>query len=203
MRKVWTARWETLFALQVRRDWATKDAKKLLRTTLKSLAHGKCVYCESRLATTSHIEIEHYIAKTVNPERAFDWNNLFPACRLCNGTKGGLDHHDALLKPDDEDPEPYFWVGPNGDLQPHPALDEAARQRALITINACGLQRDGLRAARLFLMRLVRGALHAPSAEILEELLAPECEYKLVVRRVLEEFGNHELAVEDRRRFQL
>ena len=50
------------------------------------------MYCESALEVTSYLEIEHYVAKTVTPELAFEWTNLLPACRLCNNAKGEQDH---------------------------------------------------------------------------------------------------------------
>jgi uncharacterized protein (TIGR02646 family) len=114
----------------------------MLRRELRTLAHGKCVYCESRLERDTHIEIEHHTPKTANPELAFEWRNLFPACRLCNGKKSEEDHGGLLLKSDEEDPEPYFWVDPEGKLQPHPSLDfdDAGRQRAEATISICDLQ---------------------------------------------------------------
>src|SRR5712692_2433423 len=76
----WTHRWKDRRGT----DWATPTAKRILRRHLKRLAHGKCVYCEGKLGKTTYVEIEHYTAKTVAPELAFEWTNLFPACRLCN-----------------------------------------------------------------------------------------------------------------------
>jgi uncharacterized protein (TIGR02646 family) len=109
------------------------------------LAHGKCVFCESPLEVSGDLEIEHYASKTLNPDRTFEWANLLPSCRLCNRSKGNLDHGGALLKPDIEDPEPFFWIHPDtGRLEPHPQLDAAQTQRAMSTIQLCDLQRPGL-----------------------------------------------------------
>jgi len=106
----WTERWRTIHLKQSTKDWATAPAKKLLREALTSLAHGKCAYCEGRLGVTSYLEIEHHIAKTVNPDLVFEWTNLFPCCRLCNSKKQDINHDGALLKPDVDDPEQYLWV---------------------------------------------------------------------------------------------
>src|SRR5262249_46555262 len=105
-------------------DWATRTAKRILRRALFPLAHGKWVYCESALEVTTEMAIDHYIAKTVNAALAFEWTNLLPACRKCNGAKAEMDHGGAVFKPDSEDPEPFFWIHPDtGKLEPHPSLD--------------------------------------------------------------------------------
>jgi len=72
-------------------DWATQAAKRILRQALSPLTHGKCIYCESALEVTSEATIEHYIAKTVATHLAFEWTNLLPACRKCNGAKAERD----------------------------------------------------------------------------------------------------------------
>jgi len=146
----WTSRWEEIRAGRRKGEWATESAKKVLRPALERVARGKCAYCESLLGVTAHLEIEHYVAKTLNPDLAFEWTNLLPACGKCNGAKGEADHHNALLKPDAEDPEPYFWINAGtGELKPHPLLDEAGRQRVLQTIALCNLHRGPLCTKRL------------------------------------------------------
>jgi uncharacterized protein (TIGR02646 family) len=163
------------------------------------MAHGKCVYCESTLGVTAYLEIEHYVAKTVTPALAFEWTNLLPACRLCNNAKGELDHKGALLKPDDEDTEPYFWIHPDtGKLEPHSKLDVAQSCRANETIRLCDLQRPALCTKRVeMLMRVFQA-----SGSQWKELCDPRTEYKLVLRHALELRGQHELAVHDRTRFR-
>lgn len=101
---VWTQRWIQIHAGQRDGDWATKAAKDILRDELHKLACGKCAFCESVLGLTSYKEIEHYWPKTLRPNAAFDWTNLLPVCRVCNGEKQDTDHRGSLIKPDDEDP---------------------------------------------------------------------------------------------------
>jgi 5-methylcytosine-specific restriction endonuclease McrA len=67
---------------------------------------GKCYLCESLIARGT-FEVEHRRPKSDGGEE-FDWNNLFPACRTCNGGRrrkypvGGLlnpgEHHDIESK---------------------------------------------------------------------------------------------------------
>src|SRR3984885_10633093 len=99
-RAEWTERWQEIRAGRQRGDWAPPKAKRLLSDELRKLAFGKCAFCESLLDVTAYLAIEHFVAKTVLPERAFKWNNLFPICGRCNSAKGSADHAGMLLKPD-------------------------------------------------------------------------------------------------------
>jgi uncharacterized protein (TIGR02646 family) len=207
----WTDRYRRIHAGEAKGDWATRDAKKLLSAALYKLAHGKCVFCESPLEVSGDLEVEHYVAKSIRPNLAFDWVNLLPACRLCNRSKGEEDHGGVLLKPDLEDPEPFFWIHPDtGRLEPNPSLDAAGRRRALETIRICGLQRPALCTQRAETLgrvgrwlQLVSGAspLTDPLREEWEYLSHPETPYKLVVRHALDRHGQHQLSAHDRARF--
>jgi uncharacterized protein (TIGR02646 family) len=203
--KRWTARFRAGLAADGQSDWATPQAKSVLRAALRELACGKCVFCESALEVTAYLEIEHYVAKTVTPALAFEWTNLLPACRLCNNAKGEQDHNGTLLKPDAEDPEPFFWIHPDtGKLEPHPKLDEAQSHRANETIRLCDLQRPALCTKRVaMLMRAFRWLSNAEAdGSEWEELSSPSQEYKLALRHALEIRGQYALAEYDRKRFR-
>jgi uncharacterized protein (TIGR02646 family) len=202
--KRWTARFQAALNARSQSDWATAHAKRILRAALRDLAYGKCVFCESALEVTAYLEIEHYVAKTVTPTLAFEWTNLLPACRLCNNAKGEHDHKGALLKPDAEDPEPYFWIhSDTGRLEPHPKLNAAQSNRVHQTIQLCDLQRPALCTKRVeMLMRVLRWLSHAEVAGAeWDELSSPGLEYKFVLRHVLETRGQRALAEFDRSRF--
>jgi uncharacterized protein (TIGR02646 family) len=204
--RVWAKEW----AMGRRKDWASPSAKKALRRVLGRMTRGKCTYCESVLEVTSYLEVDHYHPKSRYPSKAYTWSNLFPACRVCNGAKGDSDHKGSLLKPDVEDPEPFFWVNPDsGELEPHPSLDDAGRHRADETIRICKLQRGGLRSLRLETLESVgrwlnrasdlshlTGALQAE----LDCFLDPSTPYKLVIRHTLTIRGKAAFAERDRRK---
>jgi len=165
---------------------------------------GSARTAKAPLDVTSYLEIDHYVAKTTRRDMAFEWTNLLPACRLCNNAKGEHDHQGALLKPDADYPEPYFWIHPDtGKLEPHPKLDGAQSHRANETIRLCALQRPALCTKRAeMLMRVLRWLSNAEPASLeWEELLSPRLEYKFVLRHVLETRGQHSLAELDRTRF--
>jgi uncharacterized protein (TIGR02646 family) len=173
------------------------------------LAHEKCAFCESLLGVTSYLEIEHYTAKTVRPEHAFEWENLFPVCRLCNNAKGAIDHAGMLLKPDAEDPENLLWLNPDsGKLEASKAVDRANSQRVERSIELCDLQRGALCTKRIdTMMRAIHwlervsergGELDARLRREWEHLKNPATEYKFVIRHVFQTRGEPRLAAADR-----
>jgi uncharacterized protein (TIGR02646 family) len=161
---------------------------------------------------TVELEIEHYTAKTVDSTLAFVWTNLFPACRLCNRSKSNQDHGNKLLRPDVEDPEPYFWIHPDtGRLEPNPRLAAVQTERAMLTIKLCDLQRPALCTKRAEMLsrvgrwlELLTGPAGAsdPVKKDWESLSDPTTEYKLVIRHVLAQHGRHELCRRDRELFE-
>jgi len=206
----WTARWARL-ALTGGGDWATATAKKELIKPLLALTWGKCAFCEGRLGAQAYPQIEHYVSRKTDPQRAFQWENLLPVCQVCNTSKGHTDHQGSLLKPDAEDPEPFFWITYEGVIDPHPRLDEAGKLRALETIRLCGLNRPELVATRQAVADLIsRWVDRAAIAGRLDKLLQAEWDalsnptfnYKLVVRHVLTQKGLHVRAEIDRDLFQ-
>lgn len=212
LRTVWTRRWVAIHAGTQRGDWATPTAKRLLSAELRSLTYGKCAFCESALGVTAYLEIEHYVAKTVDPDLAFDWENLFPICRLCNNAKSDADHGGALLKPDVDDAERKFWLNPDsGELEPHPSLDPSELPRVQMTIELCGLQRGPLCTMRIDTMnRTIRwlerlsgrnGQLDDHLRQEWDRMIDPATQYKFVIRHVLDTHGAPELAALDRTEF--
>jgi uncharacterized protein (TIGR02646 family) len=209
----WTQRWLEIRGAVRSGDWATQNAKKILSEELRNLAHGKCAFCESVLEVTSYLEIEHYVAKTVSPDLAFDWDNLFPICRLCNNAKSDTDHAGVLLKPDVDNPESVLWLNPDsGELEPKAFIDAAVRLRIERTLELCGLQRGPLCTMRIqamqhtirWLERLAArgGKLDKSLREEWERMIEPTTAYKFVIRHVFESHGAPELAAWDRARFE-
>ena len=202
----WTARWRKMHAAGSRGDWATQAAKQALRDPLHKMTHGKCAYCEGQLDAQSFQQIDHYVSRKVDPDRVFEWRNLLPICQVCNVRKGHQDHRGALLKPDDEDPEAYFWVGPEGRIEPHPVLGEPEKLRAAETIRLCNLNRGTLQRSRRLIAVSVQRWLSRLTQEsspvLIEEwvdLSDPAAPYKLVLRHTLRAYPA--LVEHDRRRF--
>lgn len=58
-----------------------------VKDQLKRETQQKCAYCESRITVVAHGDIEHVTPKSIEPERAFEWQNLTFACQICNQNK--------------------------------------------------------------------------------------------------------------------
>lgn len=68
-----------------------------IKEPLLMSSYGKCSYCECDLTEESkYMEVEHFEDKKHNPDKVVTWENLLPACKKCNGSKGT---HDVISEP--------------------------------------------------------------------------------------------------------
>ncbi|MFA7239081.1 MAG: retron system putative HNH endonuclease [Sulfuricellaceae bacterium] len=118
----------------------------------------RCAYCEGAIRHEGHLE--HFRQKNRNcpegyPELTFDWHNLFIAC----GSKDHCGHYkdrlsaqpydpDQLIKPDEHDPEHYFYFHSSGEIRALHGLDDEDKLRAIETIRVFGLDNRSLVGAR-------------------------------------------------------
>jgi uncharacterized protein (TIGR02646 family) len=81
-----------------------------IKTPLFESFHQKCAYCECNTTEGGYMEVDHFKPKSLYPESVFEWNNLLPSCRQCNGIKNNYDTGGALLiNPYEADPEDAFY----------------------------------------------------------------------------------------------
>lgn len=67
-----------------------------------------CAYCEHTI-DTGYLTIEHYHPKALYPELTFEWDNMIPACIVCNDPKGNYDtQNEPFINPVLEDPEEFL-----------------------------------------------------------------------------------------------
>jgi uncharacterized protein (TIGR02646 family) len=113
--------------------------------------HGKCAYCEAKMAHTSSPHVEHYRPQKKFPDRMFDWHNWLLSCGRCNQKKWAhfpnCDGQPCLLDPTTEDPSSHL------DFLNARVL--AKTQRGDKTIRLVGLDRSPLEDERyLWLMTI-------------------------------------------------
>ena len=126
------------------------SAYQEVRTALAAAANEKCAYCESHAPEP---ELDHVQPKLKHPELAFTWDNLLPACPICNkkkGTKGGLgpDGRPRLIDPSAEDPSASLVWDRHGFVGLRDLPDDEAHARAAATLRALNLYRDDLQAGQ-------------------------------------------------------
>ncbi len=97
-------------------------SRELLLKDLKAMTKDHCAFCDDVLSPigSADPEIEHFKPKSRYKDLAFEWENLYPICRHCNGTKNDI-FDDLLLKPDEIGYQynDWFRLDPNSfELKP-------------------------------------------------------------------------------------
>lgn len=97
----------------------SKDTFSMLWAELLDMAFSKCALCESAGPGT----VEHLEGKSKTPARAFDWENLLPACDHCNRSRQNTGIASQPLDPSDPLVEPldYFGWDEFCNFAPNPA----------------------------------------------------------------------------------
>ncbi len=112
---------------------------------LSEMTQYHCSFCDAypMVKRISHT-IEHFKPKTKFPLLAYQWDNLFLCCGICQ--KKGDDFDEDLLKPDAEnyDFDKYFDIKwDTGELIPNSDASEENQRRAEITIRLYKLNEYG------------------------------------------------------------
>ncbi len=143
-----------------------------VKAALRKAQHDKCAFCESRFSHVGYGDVEHFRPKAGYNQRAgapltspgyywlaYDWNNLFLSCQLCNqrfkrnlfpledpAGRAASHHHrrrvsserPLLLDPGKDDPSRFVTF----DAAIARAIDDNRRGRT--TIEVFGLNRTEL-----------------------------------------------------------
>jgi uncharacterized protein (TIGR02646 family) len=112
-------------------------------TTLCLASQEHCAFCDGKLGIESKSTVEHFRPKTSFPALLYSWQNLFPACDVCQSAKGVM-FDQALLKPDENnyDFATFFQVNHrSGEIEPLASANQAAQLRAKTTIDTYQLNK--------------------------------------------------------------
>lgn len=121
-----------------------------IQNALSDSSHGKCAFCESRPSESGYMEVEHLIPKSIYPEYAFEWDNLFPICRKCNGDKLAYDTvKNPVIDPSKDNPEELLTYA---NLVIKPVKGTHEEQKAKRTIRAYNLNSPRLYEVRAELL---------------------------------------------------
>ncbi|CEJ73610.1 conserved hypothetical protein [[Clostridium] sordellii] len=98
---------------KIPRDEKEKLLKNYKHRDIQSIlfdsSYMKCVFCECKPAEGGNIEVEHFAPKSLYPHLTFEWSNLLPICRNCNGSKSNHDTlNSVIINPSEADPDRYF-----------------------------------------------------------------------------------------------
>lgn len=176
---------------------------KQVKTILEAMQHGKCAYCEAKLAD----EIDHFRPTSQYYWLAYEWVNLLLSCGSCNVTKSDKfpladesqkaqnHHHDVtretplLINPAMENPT--LLIGWRGEI----AFPINGDERAEKTIEVLGLNSRN----QLVNARRARLAKLARLAVMLEEAMEYPDDAKMrnQVKKIREYLVGEQAASED------
>ena len=99
-----------LYAENKDRDvWNSPKIKEPLKRAILEMSYEKCSYCECKLAVESKdVTIDHFLPKSINPDKIVEWENLFPACLRCNRKKNNRE--EKIINPCNDEPKKYIGV---------------------------------------------------------------------------------------------
>lgn len=174
-----------------------------VRAALEAMSHYKCFYCERSVKGDEgeqKAEVDHYIEVAQRPELAFEWTNLYLACRECNKAKMGhatISVEDCL-DPCDETAEPEkHLIFEDECIRPR-----SGSPRGRKTITKYGLDRPQLDQARTRALRNLdrliiaiqrrqiqegRRGLTDEEREAIQSFAEPEHPFSLMFRAMVEQ----------------
>lgn len=125
------------------------NIRKKILPILLQVTKKHCAFCDFHPLSEdvlNPLPIEHFYPKCQDkyPEKAYQWENLFPSCNGCTAKKG-VRFSEDLLKPDEDSYsfEAYFEITGDGKLVPSYAADDIIRRRAEVTIDIYKLNHRG------------------------------------------------------------
>ena len=147
--EIHAATWTETFVAARRKNpkhrfsWPKPDCYQAIRKKLLVMTQAHCAFCDEVLGTGSRETVEHFRPKSniQFQSLAYQWDNLFPCCDLCQSQKREQ-FEEGLLKPDEADFAfaRYFVVNfKTGEIEPSPHADQPLQDRAKITIQIYGL----------------------------------------------------------------
>jgi uncharacterized protein (TIGR02646 family) len=138
--------------------------KEEIRASLAQVQDTRCAYCEGPIYSGGHIE--HFRRKNAQhfPELTFVWSNLFLSCDG-GGNEDHCGHYkdrrhagpynpSDLVKPDEHNPDHYFYFHSSGEVRPRSGIPVCDAKRASETIRVFNLECGVLKAERRRALRI-------------------------------------------------
>lgn len=90
-------------------DGSSVWKQKYIVKALLEMSNYKCAYSEIRLQEEGkYMEVEHFLPKSVHPDKVVEWDNLLIASRFCNGKK--LDRTHSIVHPVRDNPKDHLYL---------------------------------------------------------------------------------------------
>ena len=147
--------------------------KQEIRENLIKIQGERCAYCEIAIYGESHIEHFRRKNRLHFPHLTVVWSNLFLSCESptnCGHYKdrpGSSYNANNLIKPDEQDPDNYFYFHSSGEVRPRSNINDEAIFNAKETIKVFNLNQSTLQASRRRALEAYKRRVSA----ILQELM--------------------------------
>jgi uncharacterized protein (TIGR02646 family) len=97
---------------QFQEDGSSVWQKDYIKKALLEMSNYKCAYSEVKLQEEGkYMEVEHFLPKSIYPDKVVEWNNLLPASKFCNGKKGDRTH--KVIHPIKDNPKHHLYMVDN------------------------------------------------------------------------------------------
>jgi len=165
----WTAALLNARTKKQKKDAEGKYNHHQIKDALIIMCNDKCSYCESIITHVDFGNIEHFKPKSKRPDLAFDWDNLFLSCTMCNSTRYKGDKFPEaaeggpIINPCDDDPNDHFEFF--FDMTAKISTLNHRTPRGEVTKNLLGLNRPKLRAVRSAAMRKIAALVRLAEAD--------------------------------------
>lgn len=134
------------------KSWQGMSVREHILPLLKEMTKSHCSFCDGfPLGAVSRETVEHFRPKSSFPHSAYEWENLFLCCDVCQSAKGE-DFDELLLKPDDTEYEfcSFFICDfKNGSIKPNPKVSLDNQKKAAKTIEIYKLNKKERCSARV------------------------------------------------------
>lgn len=137
-----------------------------------------CAYCDGPLLETSPQTIDHFVPQHLgracgHSELGLAWENLYPACAVCNSSHKKGRWSPFLLRPDAAPVSALFSIdAATGALEPAPEASRADQERVTRTIGLLGLNTVVRCKARLRILRELQRAEQERESALFEDLVS-------------------------------
>lgn len=148
-------------------SWRSKACYQGLRQVLSTMTQGRCSFCDGSVGSESRETVEHFRPKSLFPDLAYTWSNLFICCDVCQGKGDQFD--ELLLKSDELDYSFTRYFVNNyktGEVEPNPAASEVDQKRAETTLKLYQLNK---KPRKLFRIRELKRFNYKPEEDSIDD----------------------------------
>ena len=98
-----------ILTTKFQQDESSVWKQKYIVKALLEMSNYKCAYSEIKLQEEGkYMEVEHFLPKSVHPDKVVEWDNLLPASKFCNGKKLNRTH--SIVHPMRDNPKEHLYM---------------------------------------------------------------------------------------------